>query len=277
MKTLRVVGPGRAGRSLAAALSSAGWRALAAIGRDAPERDLAAAGEGVDLLVIATPDDVIADVASRIDPVDSTVIAHLSGSQTLDVLAPHGRRASIHPLVSLPDAEAGAARLRGAWFAIAGDPLAADVVADLEGRALFVDDGDRAGYHAAAVVASNHLVALLGQVERLAATAGVPLAAYLDLVRATVDNVERLGTQGALTGPVARGDWSTLARHLAAIDPSERAAYVALAEAAARLANRSLPPIPPPPPRPLAANIRIRTFAAKEPVGGAAVGGLEGS
>jgi predicted short-subunit dehydrogenase-like oxidoreductase (DUF2520 family) len=82
---------------------------------------------------------------------------------------------------------------------------------------------------------------LLGQVERVAATAGVPLEAFLDLVRGTVDNVERLGPAAALTGPVARGDWDTVARHLAALDPSEREAYAAMASAAARLVDAEVP------------------------------------
>lgn len=241
MNTLRVVGPGRAGRSLAAALPHAGWQVSPFIGRDASDAELAAAAVGVDLVVIAAPDDAIAKVAAAIDPVVATVVAHLSGATTLDALAPHERRASIHPLVSLPEPVVGASRLRGAWFAIAGDAMAAQVVDDLDGRALRVDDADRAAYHAAAVVASNHLVALLGQVERIAAAAGVPLEAYLDLARTTVDNVERLGVAAALTGPVARGDWATIAAHLATIDPSERAGYRAMADAAARLAGRNLP------------------------------------
>jgi predicted short-subunit dehydrogenase-like oxidoreductase (DUF2520 family) len=129
----------------------------------------------------------------------------------------------------------GAVRLRGASFAVAGDPLVGDVVAALGGRAFAVADEHRAAYHAAAVIASNHLVALLGQAQRVAATAGVPLAAYLDLVRQTVDNVAALGPAEALTGPVRRGDEATVARHLAVLDPSERAAYEALADAARRL------------------------------------------
>jgi predicted short-subunit dehydrogenase-like oxidoreductase (DUF2520 family) len=91
-----------------------------------------------------------------------------------------------------------------------------------------VADGDRAAYHAAACVASNHLVALLGSAERIAATAGVPLAAYLDLVRATVENVAELGPEAALTGPAARGDWATIERHRAVLPPRERDAYEAL-------------------------------------------------
>jgi len=145
--------------------------------------------------------------------------------------------------VSLPDSQIGAVRLAdGAWFAIAGDDLAVRLVDDLGGHAFVVDDEQRPLYHAAACIASNHLVALLGQVERVAALAGVPLAAYLDLVRATVDNVAALGPEAALTGPVARGDHATIAAHIAALDPAERPAYEAMADAARRLiADRESP------------------------------------
>ncbi|OWY60597.1 hypothetical protein B7486_68330, partial [cyanobacterium TDX16] len=209
------MGRGRAGGALAIALVDAGWDEAAALGRG---DDLTNAAVGVDLLVLAVPDPVVAEVAAAVEPVPSTVVAHLAGSLALDVLAPHPRRASVHPLVALPSAELGAERLTsGAWFAVAGDPMAEQVVADLGGTAIEVDDEQRVTYHAAAVIASNHLVALLGQVERVAAEAGVPLDAYLDLVRATVDNVHALGPQAALTGPIARGDEATVARHLAAL------------------------------------------------------------
>lgn len=229
---LRLIGPGRAGRSLTRALFEAGWTLTGELGRHV---DQSRAAEDVDLLVIATPDAAIADVASAVRPQPATTVAHLSGSLGLDVLAPHPRRAAIHPLVPLPDPVAGAARLRGAWFAVAGDPMATKVVEALGGRSFVVADQDRTAYHAAAVIASNHLVALLGQVQRVAAGAGVPLAAYLDLVRAAVEDVARLGPAAALTGPVARGDWETVGRHLAALAPAERPAYEALAELAARL------------------------------------------
>jgi len=137
----------------------------------------------------------------------------------------------------MADAARGAAALRGAWFAVAGEPIALEVVEALDGHAVEVPDDRRAAYHAAAVIASNHLVALLGQVERLAADLDLPLEAFLALVRGTVDNVAASGAAAALTGPVARGDWATLRRHLAALAPEERASYVALASAAARLAG----------------------------------------
>lgn len=230
---LRVIGAGRAGGSLAGALGRVGWDVVGLLGRDDDPTD---AGADVDLLVIATPDHALAAVAATVVPHPATVVAHLSGARGLDVLGGHPRVAAIHPLVALPDAHRGSIRLvSGAWFAIAGDPLAQRVVDDLHGRWFEVADADRAAYHAAAVVASNHLVALLGQVERIAGGIGVPPEAYLDLARATLENVAALGPAAALTGPAARGDWDTIARHLAALDPSEVEAYRALAAAARRL------------------------------------------
>jgi predicted short-subunit dehydrogenase-like oxidoreductase (DUF2520 family) len=231
--SLRVIGPGRAGASLALALERVGWTVLE------PNRhgdELSDAAEDADLLVIATPDAAIAEVAAAVRPREETVVAHLAGSLGLDILAPHPRRGALHPLVALPTPDVGAERLAGgAWFAVAGDSLVHDVVVSLGGRSFEVADDHRAAYHAAACIASNHLVALLGQAERVAEVAGVPLDAYLDLVRATVDNVADLGPRDALTGPVARGDHETVRRHLEAIHPSERAAYEAMADAARRL------------------------------------------
>jgi predicted short-subunit dehydrogenase-like oxidoreductase (DUF2520 family) len=228
-----VIGPGRAGLSFGAALAAAGWDVLPPLDR---RDDPAGAATGVDVLVIATPDTAIAQIAWCVQPVPSTLVMHLSGALGLDVLAPHSRRASLHPLVSMPDAVTGAAALAsGAWFAVAGDPSVHAIVHALGGQVVEVDDDHRAAYHAAACIASNHLVGLLGHVERVASGAGVPLAAFLDLVRGTVDNVARLGPGAALTGPLARGDLATVERHLAALDPLERVTYEAMADATRRL------------------------------------------
>jgi predicted short-subunit dehydrogenase-like oxidoreductase (DUF2520 family) len=233
---VRIIGPGRAGRSFAGALSAVGWSVVDLRGRGDPIADAAA---GVELLLVATPDAAIAEVVSEVEPVETTVVAHLAGSLGLDVLGDHVRRAAVHPLVAMPDPEVGAARLSaGAWFAIAGDPVARRLVEDLAGRWFTIADEHRVAYHAAAAIASNHLVALLGQAERVAASAGVPLEAYLDLVRATVDNVAELGPAAALTGPAARGDWITIGRHLDVLhelDPLEREAYEAMVRLARRL------------------------------------------
>ncbi|HEY4376649.1 MAG TPA: DUF2520 domain-containing protein, partial [Acidimicrobiales bacterium] len=209
---LRVIGPGRAGGALALALGRAGWVVADPVRRG---ENLDGAAVDVDLLVLATPDAAVAEVAQAIPPVPTTVVAHLAGSLGLDVLAPHARRAAIHPLVSLPDAELGAERLAsGAWWAVAGEPIGQRVVADLDGQWFTVADADRAAYHAAAAIASNHLVALMGQVQRVVEPLGVPFEAELALAQATLDNVARLGPAAALTGPAARGDWPTIARHL---------------------------------------------------------------
>jgi len=157
----------------------------------------------------------------------------------------------------MPAPEAGADRLfGGAWFAIDANTESArkcieSVVASLAGRSFVVDAEHRVAYHAAAAIASNHVVALLGSAERVARAAGVPIEAYLELVRATIDNIEDLGVIDALTGPVARGDWETVARHRDAIDPSELALYDALVDAARRvvdsrqsLSGERTPPIP---------------------------------
>jgi predicted short-subunit dehydrogenase-like oxidoreductase (DUF2520 family) len=240
MTTFRLIGVGRAGQAMTRALTDAGWTVVDRLGRD---DDVRGAAAGVDVVLIATPDAAIAGVAAEVEPADA-VLVHLAGSLGLDALAPHppARRAAVHPLVALPNAEIGARRLAaGASFAIAGHPIAARIVDDLGGRAFVVADEDRAAYHAAAVIASNHVVALLGQVERVAAEAGVPLDAYLDLVRVTIDNVADLGPAEALTGPVARGDWVTVERHrevLARLDSDELPAYDALVALARRLVDR---------------------------------------
>ncbi len=239
MTTFRLIGPGRAGLSLMAALDGAGdFESRGALGRDHP---VAAAAAGVDLLVIATPDDQVQRVAAQVAPVESTVVIHLSGSLGLDVLAPHPRRGSLHPLAPLPTAATGADRLRtGISFAVAGDPLTTAVAASLGGRAVAVGDPDRATYHAAASIAANHLVALTGQVERVAASIGVPLAAFSGLLHAALDDALALGPGQALTGPAARGDWDTVERHRRALSAmaghrTELAAYDAMVGLARRL------------------------------------------
>jgi predicted short-subunit dehydrogenase-like oxidoreductase (DUF2520 family) len=125
-------------------------------------------------------------------------------------------------------------------MAVAGDPLAAALGASMGATLVEVRDGDRATYHAAACVASNHVVALLGQVERIAGSIGLPVSAFVELTRAAVDDVAALGPAAALTGPAARGDWDTIARHLDALDASERAGYGAAVALALELAGTKL-------------------------------------
>ncbi len=223
MTTLRLIGPGRAGCSLAAALADTGCDVRGILARG---DDVSDAARGVDVLVLATPDAVLRSVAAAVTPVPGTVVMHLSGALGLDVLSPHPRRASLHPLVPLPSPEVGRIRLRGGvTFAVAGDRIATTLAYLLGGWPVVVDDEHRAAYHAAACIASNHLVALIGQAERVGASAGVGLDAVLALARAALDDVAELGPAVALTGPAARGDVVTIATHRAALDPEELPGY----------------------------------------------------
>ena len=208
---------------------------------------VASAGQGATLVLLATPDASIRDAAGIVAPSlePGALVVHLSGAVGVAALEPIAdvrddvELGALHPLQTLPSVELGAGAARRAR----GRPSPVrrrvhDLATELGLVPFTVDEHHRAAYHAAASVASNHVVALLGQVERIAAAAGAPFAAFEPLVRATVDNAFALGPQAALTGPVARGDVETVARHLAAVDQEERRAYKALAGAAARLAGR---------------------------------------
>jgi predicted short-subunit dehydrogenase-like oxidoreductase (DUF2520 family) len=239
MLRVRIIGGGRAGRSFEAALSAAGVEVSLVAGRS-PAHVLAGAARGVDGVLVAVADRFVPEVAAAIDPIDEAVVLHCSGSLGLDALGPferHRWRASLHPLVTLPDPVIGALRLRGgAFFAVSGDQLATDLALCLKGRPIVVPEKARASYHAAACIAANHLVALLGQAERVASAAGLPLEAFLPLARGALDDVSMLGVRRALTGPAARGDSATMTAHREAIDRQEHEAYDALAALASQLA-----------------------------------------
>jgi predicted short-subunit dehydrogenase-like oxidoreductase (DUF2520 family) len=259
-RTVALVGPGRAGTTIALGLIEQGYKVVGVAGRapDAASTTAAAAclsspttlvsdaGRDAAIVVVATPDRAIEQVtttfAASLEP-DALVI-HLAGSRGLDAFTPllEARRdvrvGALHPLQSFPSTTTGLERLRGAWAAVAGDDQVKDLAQELGLRAFEIPDNERVRYHAAAVVASNHLVALLGQVERLAKNCDVPFEAFAPLVRASIDNAFELGPAAALTGPVARGDLGTVEQHLAALDPGERDAYRALAREAARLTGR---------------------------------------
>jgi predicted short-subunit dehydrogenase-like oxidoreductase (DUF2520 family) len=259
-RAFALVGPGRAGSAVALALADRGWRPVAVAGRsaDAPSTQklaarlgaravgVADAGRDADVVVIATPDAAIADTAAALAPAlrPGSLVIHLSGASTLQeldgvVLArPDVQIGSLHPLQTLPSGDSGRARLAGSWCAVDGSPRVERIALTVGMRPFRLDPADRVRYHAAASVASNHIVALLGQVERLAANTGVPFEAFLPLVRGAVENVSELGPADALTGPVARGDHETVARHLDALPADERDAYRALVREARRLAGR---------------------------------------
>lgn len=226
-----IVGAGRAGTSLSKALSQAGPNVQLVHHYEIPSLLEA------DAVVLCVPDDAIATVAKSLPPT-SAVVMHVAGSRTLDVLAPHARVASMHPLVALPNEVIGAARLSGATFAVAGDPLARTLVELIGGKAIDVANEDRAAYHAAACVAANHLVTLMASVAEIAASIGMELEDFLPLAQNALSDVVELGPLRALTGPAARGDVATLDAHLEAIPESTRPLYVALVREALALGEQ---------------------------------------
>jgi predicted short-subunit dehydrogenase-like oxidoreductase (DUF2520 family) len=257
---LALIGPGRAGTTIALGLMEQGWNVVAVAGRapDAASTSAAAAclatlpalvsevGRGAGLVIVATPDRAIEQAIRTAEPSiePGALVVHLAGSRGLDVFddllskRTGVRVGAMHPLQSFPTTTVGLERLRGSWAAVAGHPDVVELAHILGMKTFELADENRVRYHTAAVVASNHLVALLGQVERLAASCDVPFEAFAPLILASVHNAFSLGPASALTGPVERGDLATVEGHLRDLDPAERDAYRALAREAARLTGR---------------------------------------
>lgn len=227
---LAVVGAGRLGGAMTAALREAGLPVAGPLGRGASAGD-------ADVVLLCVPDAAIAEAAARVAP--GRLVGHCSGATTLAPLAPH-EAFSVHPLMSVPDATA---RFAGVGAAVAGSTAraleAARWVAERLGmRAVTVRDEDRALYHAAASAASNYVVTLGCVAEAMAARAGVPRELLAPLARAAVEQWAARGA-AALTGPIARGDEETVRRQRAAVAervPDAAALWDALAGHARTLA-----------------------------------------
>lgn len=205
-----VVGPGRLGTALHRTLVASGLEAgPAPLGRDADAAD-------AEVVILCVPDRAIAEAAALVAP--GRLVVHTSGAGSVDLAAPHERRAVLHPLISVPT---GDSSLEGACAAIrATQPEDAAMLRTLAERLgmvpIDVAEDDRTAYHAAASLASNALVALQVAAAELAATAGVPASALQPLARAALAQVGASGA-AALTGPAARGDWATIAAQRDAI------------------------------------------------------------
>jgi predicted short-subunit dehydrogenase-like oxidoreductase (DUF2520 family) len=212
---VKVVGLGRVGSAINARLE---------------ERGLAAGAGDADLVLLCVPDQEIAEVATRLS--DGPWVAHVSGATPLSSLSPHVRRFGLHPLQTFTRAR-GAEQIDGAWAGVTAETDEARArawwLADRLGlRAFDLRDDRRVLYHAGAAVASNFLVTLYRSASLLFERAGAPPEALIPLMRRTIDN----GFD--LTGPIARGDWSTVNAHLSAIHdelPDLEPLYRALVQA----------------------------------------------
>ncbi|HYN07659.1 MAG TPA: DUF2520 domain-containing protein [Vicinamibacterales bacterium] len=217
-KSIKVIGRGRVGSAVAGRLR---------------ERGVLAENENAELVLLCVPDSAIADVARTI--AEGPWIAHVSGATPLAALDPHARRFGMHPLQTFTRAR-GPEQLDGAWAAVTGETDDARargrwIAEQLGLRPFDMTESGRVLYHAGAAMASNYLVTLYRAAARVAEMAGAPSEALVPLMRRTIDN----GFD--LTGPISRGDWTTVEAHLDALRrdaPDLVPVYRALAEATTR-------------------------------------------
>jgi len=251
-RSVVVVGAGRLGTALARALLGCGYEVRALVSRSADHARRAAKRAGVKalalgageleglpasgLLFITTPDDAIEETAGRLaslPALKSRVVLHASGALSSGVLAPLRARGvsvgSMHPLASVSLPAAGAESLRRAFYCVEGDApatrAARRVVRDLGGETFTIDPGDKALYHAAAVLAAGHVVALfdvaLDTLGRCGLRERRARQILLPLLSSVADNLARRTPAQSLTGSFARADVETVGKHLRALGELE--------------------------------------------------------
>ena len=216
VKSVNVIGRGRAGSAVAARLEERGVRLVE---------------EDAELTLLCVPDTAIRDVARGLS-LGPGWIGHVSGATPLSALDPHQRRFSLHPLQTFTRAR-GPDQLDGAWAAVTAETDEAreagfDLARVLGLQPFELADEARPLYHAGAAIASNYLVTLHRVASELFAAVGAPPEALEPLMRRTIEN----GFE--LTGPIERGDWETVESHRAAIRevrPDLEPLYDVLAEA----------------------------------------------
>ncbi|HSA95160.1 MAG TPA: Rossmann-like and DUF2520 domain-containing protein [Acidobacteriota bacterium] len=245
--TFSIVGAGRLGASLAAALVRRGWRIALIVDKDPraarEARRIVGAGRASaslsreskpgEVVIIAVPDDAIAAAAAALARSGAgwtgRTVLHTSGllpARVLDPLRKKGARAaSLHPAQAFPRKDTPAEAFKGISWGVEGDAealrAAERIVRALGGDILFVSERMKPLYHAACVLASNALVGLeataAGLLNQAGIDEGTALRVLLPLVQGTLQNVKNLGLEKALTGPITRGDTATVRKHLAAL------------------------------------------------------------
>jgi predicted short-subunit dehydrogenase-like oxidoreductase (DUF2520 family) len=268
--TVGVVGAGRVGAVLAAALREVGngtprYEVVAVAGESAASRTRietllpgvhvdkpTAVARACDLLLLTVPDDMLSNVVTMLAASgaihEGQYVVHTSGRHGLQVLDPAVERGAhvlaMHPAMTFTGTDVDLARLAGCRFGVTAAPdteaLAESIVADLGGSLVRVPEERRTLYHAGLAHGANHLVTLVTQAMDLLRAAGAdePAAILSPLMSAALDNALSYG-DAALTGPVARGDVETVRAHLAEMAehaPETIASYVALARATANRA-----------------------------------------
>ena len=266
MTRIGVVGAGRVGAVLAAALRAAGHEIVSAAGESTASRDRMAAllpgvpggkptdvARSCDLLLLTVPDDMLENVvtmlvgAGAIRP--GQFVCHTSGAHGLAVLdaasAIGARPLAMHPAMTFTGTEVDLDRLAGCVFGVtteaSGRAFAESLVADLGGVPMWVAEDKRTLYHAGLAHGANHLVTLVSQAMELLAASGAedPAATLRPLLSAALDNALTSG-DAALTGPIVRGDVNTVRAHLAEITATAPATIPSYVELAKATADRAL-------------------------------------
>ena len=265
MTRIGVVGAGRVGAVLAAALREAGHEIAAVAGESHASRTRidtllpgvrvdkpTAVSRACDLLLLTVPDDMLSNVVTMLAASgairEGQYVVHTSGKHGLAVLQPAADAGAhvlaMHPAMTFTGTHVDLARLAGCVYGVTANPdtddLAAKLVADLRGRLLRVAEDRRALYHAGLAHGANHLVTLVSQAMDLLRDSGAddPAATLRPLLTAALDNALEYGS-AALTGPIVRGDVETVRAHLrdiAANRPATLESYVAMARATANQA-----------------------------------------
>jgi len=271
MKSFSIVGAGRLGTVLGAALVRRGWTAAAIVDKDAraarESRLIIGRGKAVprldgtsrpgDVVIIAVPDDAVGRVAAGLARCGVTwagrIVFHTSGLLAARVLAPLRKQgalvASVHPVQAFPRKDVPPSIFRGITWGLEGDPAAVaaaeEMVRGLRGNVLLLSEKDKPLYHAACSLASSAMIALGWTASGLLGAAGIDEQAaagmLFPLVQGTLQNVKNLGPEKALTGPILRGDIATVRKHLEALrdDPPARGVYLVMGKQILRLAEKN--------------------------------------
>ncbi len=243
---ISIIGAGRLGGALAIALSKAGFEIESLIGKDSEKAERIAESISLkskiirsndlseivsDVIFITTQDSEIETVAHRLKENLShqPIVFHTSGALSSEILKDLKiigcAVGSLHPLVSVSDSMLGAGKLAGAYFCVEGDAAAIaigrKIVAELGGKSFSIETKFKTLYHASAVVACGHLVALIDAAIEMLTKCGLDAdeaqKILLPLIRSTVGNLETQTTAQSLTGTFARADISTFEKHLIAL------------------------------------------------------------
>jgi predicted short-subunit dehydrogenase-like oxidoreductase (DUF2520 family) len=245
IQNFSIIGAGMVGTALGCLLKKSGFNIVGVADKSPLARKRAEAYLGcsafrsprnvipkADVILITTPDDTIAAVCSEISrdrSLKGKCVIHMSGACGLDLLDDAQKNgaavACIHPLQSFSSIDQAIQNIPGSCFGVTADGkalgLAKKLVRALKGVPLWIAPEQKPLYHAAACFASNYLVALMNTVESIYQTIGIQAKdaqkAYLPLVYGSLRNIEHAGVTFSLTGPIARGDFGTVKKHIAAI------------------------------------------------------------